>query len=265
VNDAPALKRADIGVAMGKGGTDVAREASDMVLLDDNFATIVSAVRAGRRIYDNIRRFIKYALTTNSGEIWIIFLAPFLGLPIPLLPLHILWINLVTDGLPGLALAAEPEEHGIMQRPPRPPQESIFAHGMWQHILWVGLLMGGIVLAIQAWAYQSGSAHWQSMVFTVLTLAQLAHVLAIRSERESLFSIGLWSNRLLLGAVVLTVVLQLAILYVPALNRIFKTAPLDAAELALCVMGAAFIFVAVEIEKWMTRRGMLYAAGRQSR
>ncbi len=265
VNDAPALKRADIGVAMGKGGTDVAREASDMVLLDDNFATIVSAVRAGRRIYDNIRRFIKYALTTNSGEIWIIFLAPFLGLPIPLLPLHILWINLVTDGLPGLALAAEPEERGIMQRPPRPPQESIFAHGMWQHILWVGLLMGGIVLAIQAWAYHSGSAHWQSMVFTVLTLAQLAHVLAIRSERESLFSIGLWSNRLLLGAVVLTVVLQLAILYVPALNRIFKTAPLDAAELALCVMGAAAIFVAVEIEKWMTRRGMLYAADRQSR
>jgi Ca2+-transporting ATPase len=258
VNDAPALKRADIGVAMGRGGTDVAREASDMVLLDDNFATIVSAVRSGRRVYDNIRRFIKYALTTNSSEIWVIFLAPFLGLPIPLLPLHILWINLVTDGLPGLALAAEPEERGIMQRPPRPPQESIFAHGMWQHIIWVGLLMSGIVLAIQAWAYHTGSAHWQSMVFTVLTLAQLANVMAIRSERESLFSIGLWSNRLLLGAVVATTALQLAILYVPALNRIFKTAPLDAAELALCVIGAVAIFVAVEIEKWMVRRGWLY-------
>jgi Ca2+-transporting ATPase len=257
VNDAPALKRADIGVAMGKGGTDVAREASDMVLLDDNFATIVSAVRAGRRIYDNIRRFIKYALTTNSSEIWIIFLAPFLGLPIPLLPLHILWINLVTDGLPGLALAAEPEERGIMQRPPRPPQESIFAHGMWQHIIWVGLLMSGIVLAIQAWAFHSGSTHWQSMVFTVLTLAQLANVLAIRSERESLFSIGLWSNYLLLSTVVATSLL-LAILYVPALNRIFKTAPLDAAELALCVAGAAAVFVAVEIEKWMVRKGWLY-------
>ncbi|HSN38626.1 MAG TPA: calcium-translocating P-type ATPase, PMCA-type [Burkholderiales bacterium] len=258
VNDAPALKRADIGVAMGRGGTDVAREAADMVLLDDNFATIVSAVRAGRRIYDNIRRFIKYALTTNSGEIWIIFLAPFLGLPIPLLPLHILWINLVTDGLPGLALAAEPEERGIMKRPPRPPQESIFAHGMWQHIIWVGLLMGGIVLGIQAWAYHAGSAHWQSMVFTALTLAQLAHVLAIRSERDSLFSMGLWSNRLLLVAVVATTALQLAILYVPALNRIFKTAPLDAGELALCVAGAAAIFAAVEIEKWMVRNSWLY-------
>src|SRR5574340_711058 len=193
-----------------------------------------------------------------SGEIWIIFLAPFLGLSIPLLPLHILWINLVTDGLPGLALAAEPEERGIMKRPPRPPQESIFAHGMWQHIIWVGLLMGGIVLGIQAWAYHAGSAHWQSMVFTALTLAQLAHVLAIRSERDSLFSMGLLSNRLLLVAVVATTALQLAILYFPALNRIFKTAPLDAGELALCVAGAAAIFVAVEIEKWMVRNSWLY-------
>ncbi len=258
VNDAPALKRADIGVAMGKGGTDVAREASDMVLLDDNFATIVSAVRAGRRVYDNIRRFIKYALTTNSSEIWIIFLAPFLGLPIPLLPLQILWINLVTDGLPGLALTVEPEERGTMQRAPRPPQESIFAHGMWQHIVWVGLLMSGIVLAIQAWAYHSGRPNWQSMVFTVLTLAQLAHVLVIRSDRESLFSLGLTSNLPLLGAVVVTAVLQMAILYVPALNRIFKTAPLDAIELAVCVIASATIFFAVEIEKWMVRRGWLY-------
>ncbi len=258
VNDAPALKRADIGVAMGKGGTDVAREASDMVLLDDNFATIVTAVRAGRRVYDNIRRFIKYALTTNSSEIWVIFLAPFLGLPIPLLPIHILWINLVTDGLPGLALTVEPEERGLMKRPPRPPQESIFARGMWQHIMWVGLLMGGIVLAIQAWAYHSGHPHWQSMVFTVLTLSQLAHVIAIRSDRESLFGMGIASNAPLLGAVVVTAALQMAILYIPALNRIFKTAPLDAGELALCILGAAAIFVAVEIEKWMTRNGWLY-------
>ena len=152
VNDAPALKRADIGVAMGIAGTDVAKEASAMILLDDNFATIVRAVREGRRIYDNIRRFVRYAVTTNSGEIWTMFLAPLCGLPIPLLPIQILWINLVTDGLPGLALTAEPEESNIMRRPPRPPQESIFARGLGVHVLWVGPLMAALVLGTQAWS-----------------------------------------------------------------------------------------------------------------
>lgn len=258
VNDAPAIKRADIGIAMGITGTDVAKEAADMVLLDDNFATIVAAVEEGRVIYDNIRKFIKYTMTSNAGEIWTIFLAPFLGLPIPLLPIHILWINLVTDGLPGLALAAEPEEQGVMQRPPRPPQESIFAHGMWQHIVWVGLLMGGVSLVTQAWAYHTGSAHWQTMVFMVLTLSQLGHALAIRSEQASLLQQGVWSNRPLLGAVVLTFALQLATIYVPSLHPIFKTEPLSRGELALALLLSAVVFVAVEIEKWMVRRGWLY-------
>jgi len=258
VNDAPALKRADIGVAMGRSGTDVAREASDMVLLDDNFATIVSAVRGGRRIYDNIRHFIKYVLTTNLAEVLLIFIAPFLGLPLPLLPLHILWVNLVTDGLPGLALTAEPAERGIMQRPPRPPGETIFAHGMWQHILWVGALMSGLVLGLQYWSIATGDAHWQTMVFTALTFAQLAHVLAIRSDRESLATIGLMSNRSLAATVAVTVLLQLALIYVPVLNRIFATVSLTAAELGLCVACALVILVAVEIEKWLVRRGLLY-------
>ncbi|MHB8825143.1 MAG: cation-translocating P-type ATPase [Thiobacillus sp.] len=260
VNDAPALKMADIGVAMGKGGTDVAREAAAMTLLDDNFATIVHAVREGRRIFDNIRKFVKYTMTSNSGEIWTIFLAPFLGLPIPLLPIHILWINLVTDGLPGLALANEHAERNLMQRPPRPPKESIFAHGMWQHILWVGLLMGGVSLLTQAWAIHTGSAHWQSMVFTVLTLSQLGHVLAIRSERESLFSQGVLSNRLLVGALLLTFALQMAVLYVPWLNPIFKTEPLSLGELAACLALSSVVFFGVEIEKWLARRGWLYRA-----
>ncbi len=260
VNDAPALKRADIGVAMGKGGTDVAREAAHMVLLDDNFASIVHAVREGRRIFDNIRKFIKYTMTSNSGEIWTIFLAPFLGLPIPLLPIHILWINLVTDGLPGLALAAERAERNVMQRPPRRPDESIFAHGMWQHMVWVGLTMGAVCLLLQAWSIHHGGAHWQTMVFTVLCLSQLGHALAIRSERESLWRIGLASNPMLLGAVALTFALQMAVLYVPWLQPIFETAALGAGELAACIALSAVVFLGVEIEKALVRRGWLYAS-----
>ncbi|MDP2762282.1 MAG: calcium-translocating P-type ATPase, PMCA-type [Sideroxyarcus sp.] len=258
VNDAPALKAADIGVAMGKGGTDVAREAAHMVLLDDNFATIVHAVRHGRRLYDNIRKFIRYGITTNSAEIWTIFLAPFLGLPIPLLPIQILWVNLVTDGLPGLALAAEPAERGIMRRPPRPLQESIFAHGMWQHMIWVGLLMAGMCLLVQAWALKSGSTHWQTMVFTVLTLSQLAHIMAIRSEKESLFVIGFLSNPAMAATVVFTFMLQMATIYLPALNPIFKTEPLAMDELAVCLALSSVVFFAVEIEKWLVRRGWIY-------
>ena len=258
VNDAPALKRAGIGVAMGKKGTDVAREAADMVLLDDNFATIVHAIAAGRRIFDNIRKFIKYTMSSNSGEIWTLLLAPFLGLPIPLLPIHILWINLVTDGLPGLALTAEPAERGIMQRKPRAPDENIFAHGMWQHIVWVGLLVGGLSIAAQAWAIARDAAYWQTVVFTVLTISQLFHSLAVRSESTSIFSIGLFSNLPMLGAISLTVLLQLAVIYTPFLNSIFYTQPLPLYDLLVCFAVSAVVLFAVEIEKWLVRRGVLY-------
>ncbi|HOJ27537.1 MAG TPA: cation-translocating P-type ATPase [Spirochaetota bacterium] len=254
VNDAPALKRADIGVAMGITGTDVSKQAAHMILLDDNFATIVKAVREGRRIFDNIRKFIKYTMTSNSGEIWTIFLAPFFGLPIPLLPIHILWINLVTDGLPGLALASEPEEKGIMQRPPRHPQESIFAHGLGAHIIWVGLLMGAVSIITQALSITLWNAHWQTMVFTVLCLSQMGHVLAIRSEKQSLFTLGLFSNKPLLGAFILTFVLQMATIYVPYLNGIFKTHPLTLEELSITLALSSVIFIAVEIEKFLKRK-----------
>ena len=239
---------------MVQRGTDVAREAAELVLLDDSFATIVTAVNEGRRIFDDIRKFIRYTMTSNSGEIWVLVLAPLLGLPLPLLPLHILWINLVTDGLPGLALSAEPAERDVMQRRPRPPEESIFAHGMAGHILWVGLLIGGLTLATQAWTWMRGQAEWQTMVFTVLVVAQLFHCLAIRSERYSLFGIGFFTNPALVVAIVVTVLAQLAVIYLPPLNAVFRTVPLSAAQLAACFAIGSIVLVAVELEKFVRRR-----------
>jgi Ca2+-transporting ATPase len=224
-----------------------------MILLDDNFATIVKAVKEGRRIYDNIRKFIKYLLTTNSGEIWTLFLAPFVGLPIPLLPIHILWINLLTDGLPALALSVEPEEGDVMRRPPRRPQESLFAHGLGAHAVWVGLLMAGVTLSLQAWAIHTGDAHWQTMVFTVLCLLQLGHVMAIRSERESLFTQGILTNKPLLASVAVTIFLQFLTIYVPALNPVFRTQPLSAMELMAVLALSSIVFFSVEIEKLIKR------------
>ncbi len=260
VNDAPALRRADVGVSMGRSGTDVAREASHLVLLDDDFATIVVAVREGRRIYDNIRKFIRYVMTGNIGEIGTIFLAPFLGLPIPLVPIQLLWVNLVTDGLPGLALALEPAERGLMSRPPRPPAESVFARGMGTRIVWGGMLLAGVCIATQAQAAAMG-AHWQTMVFTVLALSQLALALAVRSERDSLLAVGIGSNPWLAATVACTVALQVAVIYVPWLNGIFHTQPLSAAELALCFGLSGVTFAGVEIEKALVRAGLLYREG----
>lgn len=255
VNDAPSLKRADVGVAMGITGTDVSREAADMILLDDNFATIVSSIREGRRIFDNIRKFIRYTMTSNAGEIWTIFLAPFFGLPVPLLPIHILWINLVTDGLPGLALASEKAERNVMQRPPRHPKETIFANGLGLHILWVGLLMGLVCIFTQAWAIKTGhDTHWQTMVFTVLCFSQMGHVYAVRSENDYLFRQGIFTNKPLNWAVMLTFVLQLATIYVPFLNPVFRTEPLTLEELAITLALSVVVFHAVELEKWVMGR-----------
>jgi Ca2+-transporting ATPase len=239
---------------MGITGTDVSKEAADMILLDDNFATIIKAVKEGRRIYDNIRRFVKYIMTCNSAEIWTLFLAPLLALPIPLLPIHILWINLVTDGLPGLALSAERAETNVMLRPPRKTTESLFAEGIAFHIVWVGILMAALTLGMQAWALHTGNPHWQTMVFTVLSVSQLAHVFAIRSDNEFIFRKGIFSNLPLLYAVVITFILQMIVIYLPFANRLFKTSPLFLGELIICIIVSAFIFHAVEFEKYFKAR-----------
>jgi Ca2+-transporting ATPase len=253
VNDAPALRRADIGVAMGITGTDVSKQAADMVLADDDFSTILVAVEEGRRIYANIRRFVRYLLTTNSAEIWVMVLAPFMGLPLPLLAIQILWINLVTDGAPALSLGVEPAHPNAMRQPPRPSHASILGGGLWQHAIWVGLLMAGLTLAVQATALELGW-HWQTLVFTVLALMQLAHALAVRSESESTLRLGLTTNLPLLITVMITAFVQLALIYVPALQPIFETEALGMPELLLVVAIAPVPFVAVEIEKWFIRR-----------
>ncbi|MEQ9552915.1 MAG: cation-translocating P-type ATPase [Coleofasciculus sp. G3-WIS-01] len=253
INDAPALKKAEIGVAMGLTGTDVAKEAADMVLLDDNFATIVAATQEGRVIYDNVRKFIKYTLTGNCGELWVIILAPFLGMPLPLLPLQILWINLLADGLLALALGVEPAEPNIMSRPPHNPQESVFSRGVGRDIVWIGLLLGLVLLVVDYHYWFTGQAAWQTMVFSILAFSRIGLAQSMRSERESIFTLNLLSNKPLLGAVVLTFLLQLAVVYVPFLQDIFNTIGLSLSDLGISLAMSTIVIWAMELDKGLRR------------
>ncbi len=257
VNDAPALKKADIGVAMGITGTDVSKEASDMILLDDNFATIVTAVERGRVIYDNIRKFFRYMLGTNCGEILTMFGSIVLGWKLPLLPAQILWINLVTDGLPALALGVEPAEPGVMKRPPRDPNESIFARGMGPFILWVGVYMAVCALGLFWYIFNitGDVAAARTACFAVLAFLQMANVMAIRSESEPLWRIGIFSNPQLLGAVLLTMIFQFAVTYVPWLQGILHTTDLSPSHMGLCLLVGFSLYWVVELEKSLRHRG----------
>ncbi|MCB9006334.1 MAG: cation-translocating P-type ATPase, partial [Ardenticatenaceae bacterium] len=258
VNDSPALRKADIGIAMGITGTDVSKEASEMVLLNDNFATIVAAVEEGRVIYDNIRRFVKFSIAGNLGKIIVMLVSPFLGINVALEPLQLLWLNLMTDGLLGLGLGVEPAEKGVMKQPPRSPQASLFHGGLTAHIVRVGVLIG-IVGLLVSWLGANPAvpvaSNWRTMLFTTLAFLQVGQAVASRSSHESAFTLGWRSNLTLFWLALLVVGLQLLVVYLPGVRDFFTAVPLTMIELLICIGLGSLAFWAIELEKWLLRRG----------
>jgi Ca2+-transporting ATPase len=257
VNDAPAIKAADIGVAMGLAGTDVTKEASDMVVTDDNFASIAAAVEEGRGVFDNIRKAVHFLLSCNVSEVLVMLFAALLGLPLPLLPIHILWMNLVTDGFPALALAVDPKAPDLMKRPPRPPDAQLLDRSRLLSIGGEGLMLG--LIALGAFSYSLYGLHQdldqaRTVAFTVMVLAQLVHAFNSRSDRWSLVQLGIGTNQALLLAFFLSLVVQVAVLTLPFLQPIFKVAPVPMEDWVLMGAMGTLPFVVMETVKWLRRR-----------
>lgn len=256
VNDAPAIKEADIGVSMGITGTDVTKEASSMILMDDNFATIVAAVEEGRGIYENIRKFIRYLLACNIGEVLTMFIAALAGMPLPLIPVQILWVNLVTDGLPAMALGIDPRERDIMNRPPRHPGESVFSRGLSRKIIARGTQIGLSTVAVFAFGYyvQNDIALARTMAFCTLVFSQMFHVFDCRSEMMTIFEVGLFSNKFLVAAVTCSTLMQIAVVYTPFLSGVFETVPMSLHDWALVLTVSGWTFILGAVKHFVFRR-----------
>lgn len=262
VNDAPALKMANIGVAMGLKGTDVAKEAATMILADDNFATIVAAIEQGRVIYDNIRKFIQFSMAGNLGKILVMLLTPFLGMPLALLPIQMLWLNLLTDGLLGLGLGLEQAERHVMQRPPASPQQSILGGGIAQQIAWTGVLIGVIAIAMGYGYWSQGNSHWQTVLFTTVVMTQTFQALALRSRQDLIWQVGFFSNPTLIAMIVMVWFMQFCVIYVPIFQSFFHTVALPSSCFWGIFASGSLVLWLSEGEKWWQQKRLKRRNGR---